>query len=160
MSILTRIASDGMPIEMTDCTMDKSHTKLSVIAPTYKRYPERAGKTITVDPCWEITYDGRGYFASMKKTSGKVAAPKHNFAFVNEAAGDKEVPAMGTFYKDCTASSDDGILFTVYDGATNFVCKVNVVTKEIIPNVGDLSDKCLVDRMTSYGEAFLKAYLK
>ena len=160
MSILTRIASDGMPIEMTDCTMDQSHTKLSVIAPTYKRYPERAGKTITVDPCWEITYDDRGYFASMKNTGGKVAAPKHNFAFVNEAAGDKEVPAMGTFYKNCTASSDDGILFTIYDGATNFVCKVNVITKEIIPNVGDLSDKCLVDRMTSYGEAFLKAYLK
>ena len=128
MSILTRIASDGMPIEMTDCTMDKSHTKLSVIAPTYKRYPERAGKSITVDPCWEITYDDRGYFAFMKNTGGKVAAPKHNFAFVNEAAGDKEVPAMGTFYKDCTASSDDGILFTVYDGATNFVCKVNVIT--------------------------------
>ena len=50
MAILTRIASDGMPIEMTDCTMDKSHTKLAIIAPTYKRYPERAGKTITVDP--------------------------------------------------------------------------------------------------------------
>ena len=49
MSILTRIASDGMPIEMTDCTMDASHTKLSIIAPTYKRYPERAGKTITVE---------------------------------------------------------------------------------------------------------------
>ena len=160
MSILTRIASDGMPIEMTDCTMDKSHTKLSVIAPTYKRYPERAGNTITVDPCWEITYDDRGYFAFMKNTGGKVAAPKHNFAFVNEEVGDKEVPAMGTFYKDCTASSDDGILFTVYDGATNFVCKVNVITNEIIPNVGDLSDKDLVDRMTSYGEAFLKAYLK
>ena len=160
MSILTRIASDGMPIEMTDCTMDKSHTKLSVIAPTYKRYPERAGKTITVDPCWEITYDDRGYFASMKNTSGNITAPKCNFAFVNEAVGDKEVPAMGTFYKDCTASSDDGILFTVYDGATNFVCKVNVITKEIIPNVGDPTDKDHVAYMTSYGEAFLKAYLK
>ena len=160
MSILTRIASDGMPIEMTDCTMDKSHTKLSVIAPTYKRYPDRAGKTITVDPCWEITYDDRGYFVFMKNTGGHVSVPKHNFAFVNEAVGDEEVPSMGTFYKDCTASSDDGILFTVYDGATNFVCKVNVITNEIIPNVGDLSDKCLVDRMTSYGEAFLKAYLK
>lgn len=160
MSILTRIASDGMPIEMTDCTMGASHTKLSIIAPTYKRYPERAGKTITVDPCWEITYDDLGYFASMKNTGGHVSVPKHNFAFVNEAVGDEEVPAMGTFYKDCTASSDDGILFTVYDGATNFVCKVNVITNEIIPNVGDLSDKCLVDRMTSYGEAFLKAYLK
>lgn len=160
MSILTRIASDGMPIEMTDCTMDKSHTKLSVITPTYKRYPERAGKTITVDPCWEITYDDRGYFAFMKNTGGHVSAPKHNFAFVNEAVGDKEVPAMGTFYKDCTASSDDGILFTVYDGATNFVCKVNVITNEIIPNVGDLTDNVLVSYMTSYGEAFLKAYLK
>ena len=160
MSILTRIASDGMPIEMTDCTMDKSHTKLSVISPTYKRYPERAGKTITVDPCWEITYDGRGYFAFMKNTGGKVAAPKHNFAFVNEAVGDKEVPAMGTFYKDCTASSDDGILFAIYDGATNFVCKVNVVTKEIIPNVGDPTNKDLVAYMTSYGDAFLKSYLK
>ena len=160
MSILTRIASDGMPIEMTDCTMDKSHTKLSVIAPTYKHYPERAGKTITVDPCWEITYDDRGYFAFMKNTSGKVTAPKCNFAFVNEAVGDKEVLAMGTFYKDCTASSDDGILFTVYDGATNFVCKVNVITKEIIPNVGDPTDKDHVAYMISYGEAFLKAYLK
>lgn len=160
MSILTRIASDGMPIEMTDCTMDKSHTKLSVIAPTYKRYPERAGKTITVDPYWEITYDDRGYFAFMKNTSGHIYAPVHNFAFVNEAAGDKEVPAMGTFYKDSTASSDDGILWTVYDGATNFVCKVNVITKEIIPNVGDLTDKDHVSYMSSYGEAFLKDYLK
>ena len=114
MSILTRIASDGMPIEMTDCTMDKSNTKLSVIAPTYKRYPDRAGKTISVDPCWEITYDNRGYFAFMKNTGGHVSAPNHNFAFVNEAAGDKEVPAMGTFYKDCTASSDQYTGFPVY----------------------------------------------
>ena len=83
MAILTRIASDGMPIEMTDCTMDKAHTKLAVIAPTYKRYPERAGKTITVDPCWEITYDDRGYFASMKNTGGKVAAPKHNLSLIH-----------------------------------------------------------------------------
>lgn len=157
MAILTRIASDGMPIEMTDCTMDKAHTKLSIIAPTYKRYPERAGKTITVDPCWEITYDGRGYFASMKNTGGKVAAPKHNFAFVNEAAGDAQVPVMGTYYKDCTASSDDGILFTIYDGATNFVCLANIVTKEVIPNVGDPSDKKHFAYMSSYGEAFLAA---
>lgn len=159
MAILTRIASDGMPIEMTDCAMDKAHTKLAVIAPTYKRYPERAGKTITVDPCWEITYDDRGYFASMKNTGGKVVAPKHNFAFVNEAAGDVKVPGVGTYYKDCTASSDDGILFTIYDGATNYACLANTVTKEIIPNVGDPSDKKHVEYMCSYGEAFLKAYL-
>ena len=157
MAILTRIASDGMPIEMTDCTMDKAHTKLAIIAPTYKRYPERAGKTITVDPCWEITYDDRGYFASMKNTGGKVAAPKHNFAFINEAAGD--VPGMDVYYKDCTASSDDGILFTIYDGATNFVCLANTVTKEVVPNVGDPTDKKHVEYMSSYGEAFLKAYL-
>lgn len=159
MAILTRIASDGMPIEMTDCTMDKSHTKLAIIAPTYKRYPERAGKTITVDPCWEITYDDRGYFASMKNTGGKVVTPKHNFAFVNEAAGDVKVPGVGTYYKDCTASSDDGILFTIYDGATNYVCLANTVTKEVIPNVGDPSDKKHVEYMCSCGEAFLKAYL-
>ena len=160
MSILTRIASDGMPIEMTDCTMDASHTKLSIITPTYKRYPERAGKTITVDPCWEITYDDLGYFASMKNIGGKVSVPAHNFAFVNDFVGDEIVSVMGTYYKDSTASSDDGVLWTIYDGAINFVCRVNVVTKEIIPNVGDLSNKGLVDRMTSYGEAFLKAYLK
>ena len=159
MAILTRIASDGMPIEMTDCTMDKAHTKLAVIAPTYKRYPERAGKTITVEPGWEVTYDDRGYFASMKNTAGKVAAPKHNFAFVNDFVGDEMVPVVGTYYKDATASSDDGILWTVYDGATNYVCLVNSATKEIIPNVGNSTDKSLVDRMTSYGEAFLKAYL-
>lgn len=159
MAILTRIASDGMPIEMTDCTMDKAHTKLAVIAPTYKRYPERSGKTITVDPCWEITYDDRGYFASMKNIGGKVAAPAHNFAFVNDFVGDEVVSVVGTYYKDATASSDDGVLWTVYDGATNYVCRVNVVTKEIVPNVGDLSNKGLVDRMTSYGEAFIKAYL-
>ena len=159
MAILTRIASDGMPIEMTDCTMDKAHTKLAVIAPTYKSYPERAGKTITVDPCWEITYDDRGYFASMKNTGGKVAAPKHNFAFVNAAAGDVKVPGMDVYYKDCTASSDDGILFTIYDGATNFVCLANIVTEEVIPNAGDPTDKKHVEYMSSYGEAFLKAYL-
>lgn len=160
MSILTRIASDGMPIEMTDCTMDASHTKLSIISPIYKRYPERAGKTITVDPCWEITYDDLGYFASMKNIGGKVVAPAYNFAFVNDFVGDEIVPVIGTYYKDSTASSDDGVLWTVYDGAINYVCRVNVVTKEIVPNVGDLSDKCLVDRMTSYGAAFLEAYLK
>lgn len=160
MSILTRIASDGMPIEMTDCTMDASHTKLSIIAPTYKRYPERAGKTITVDPCWEITYDGLGYFVSMKNTGGHVSVPKYNFAFVNDFVGDEIVSVIGTYYKNSTASSDDGVLWTIYDGATNYVCRVNVVTKEIVPNVGDLSNKGLVDRMTSYGEAFLKAYLK
>ena len=159
MAILTRIASDGMPIEMTDCTMDKAHTKLAVIAPTYKRYPDRAGKTITVDPCWEITYDDRGYFASMKNTGGKVHAPAHGFAFVNEAAGDAQVPVMGTYYKDSTASSDDGVLWTIYDGATNFVCLANAVTKEVVPNVGDPSDKKHVAYMSSYGEAFLKAYL-
>ena len=160
MSILTRIASDGMPIEMTDCAMGASHTNLSVIAPTYKRYLERAGKTITVDPCWEITYDDLGYVASMKNIGGHVSVPKYNFAFVNDFVGDEIVSVIGTYYKDSTASSDDGVLWTIYDGAINFVCRVNVVTKEIIPNVGDLSNKGLVDRMTSYGEAFLKAYLK
>ena len=49
MSILTRIASDGMPIEMTDCTMDKSHTKLSLIAPTHKRYPEVLRRIVFYD---------------------------------------------------------------------------------------------------------------
>lgn len=158
MAILTRIASDGMPIEMTNTTMDKSHTKLAVIAPTHKCYPERAGKTITVEPCWEVTYDDRGYFASMKNTAGKVSVPAHNFAFVNDFVGDEMVPVVGTYYKDATASSDDGILWTVYDGATNYVCRVNVVTKEIVPNVGNSNDKALVARMISYGEAFLKAF--
>ena len=102
-----------------------------------------------------MTYDDRGYYASMKNTGGKVVAPKHNFAFVNEAAGDAQVPVMGTYYKNCTASSDDGILFAIYDGATNFVCLANVVTKEVIPNVGDPSDKKHVAYMSSYGEAFL-----
>ena len=74
-------------------------------------------------------------------------------------AGDVKVPGVGTYYKDCTASSDDGILFTIYDGATNYVCLANTVTKEIIPNVGDPSDKKHVEYMCSYGEAFLKAYL-
>ena len=160
MSILTRIASDGMPIEMTDCTMDKSHTKLSLIAPTHKRYPERAGKIITVDPCWEVTYDDLGYPCLIKNTGGHVAAPNHHFAFVNETAGDVKVPGMDIYYKDCTASSDDGILWTIYDGATNYVCLANIVTKEIIPNIGDSTDKNHIAYMTSYGEAFLKAYLK
>lgn len=159
MAILTRIASDGMPIEMTDCTMDKAHTKLSLIAPTHKRYPERAGKTITVDPCWEVTYDDRGYPCFTKNIGGHVAAPNHRFAFVNEAAGDVKVPGMDIYYKDCTASSDDGILWTIYDGATNFVCLANTVTKEVIPNAGDPTDKKHVAYMSSYGEAFLKAYL-
>lgn len=160
MATFTRIASDGQPIEMTDCTMDKDKMKLSIVAPTYKRYPERAGKTITVEPCWEVTYNQNGYFASMKNTGGKIKLPAHNVSFVNEAVGDEKVPAIGTYYKDATASSDDGVLFTVYDGATNFVCRVNAVTHEIIPNVGNPNDKELVARMTSYGEAFIKNFCK
>lgn len=160
MSILTRIASDGMPIEMTDCTMDKSHTKLSLIFPAGKRYPERAGKTITVDPCWEITYDDRGYQCRIMNIGGHVAPSDHRFAFVNEAAGDVKVPGSDIYYKDCTSSSDDGILWTIYDGATNYVCLANTVTKEVIPNIGDSTDKKHIEYMTSYGEAFLKVYLK
>ena len=159
MAILTRIASDGMPIEMTDCTMDKAHTKLSIIAPTCKRYPERAGKTITVEPCWEITYDGKGFVSVMKKTDGGLVAPKMNFAFVNESVGDEKASSTGAYYKNATAHSDDAVLWTVYDGATNYVCLTNVVTKEIVPNAGNPNDKELIARLSSYGEAFLKAYL-
>lgn len=158
MAILTRIASDGMPIEMTNTTMDKAQLKLSVIAPTHKRCIERAGKTVTVEPFWEVSYNENGYVSSIKKVVTGSPAPLKVIPFVNEAVGDEKVEGMGTYYKDCTASTDDGVIYAVYDGATNYVCNVNIVTKEIIPNVGNSNDKALVARMTSYGEAFLKAF--
>lgn len=158
MAILNRIASDGEPVEMTDCTMDKDKMKLSVIAPTHKHCPERADKTITVIPCWEVSYNDKGYFASAKNISEEAIPPMYNFAFVNEAVGDEKVPIIGTYYKNATASSDDGVVFTVYDGATNEVCIANTITKEVTPNIGDSNDKELAARMNSYGKAFLMAY--
>ena len=146
MSKLTRIASDGKPVTLTDTTPD-GKTKLSIIAPTMERDISRANTTITVDPCWELVYDANGYCVKCINIGGKVKAPKTSTTFRNEKANEG--------WKDCTASSDDGAEFTLYDGKQNYVAKVNIVTGEQTLNVGDSNDKELVALMQSYVNAFL-----
>ena len=58
-------------------------------------------------------------------------------------------------WKDCTASSDDGVEFSLYDGKQNYVAKVNIVTGEQTLNAGDPNNKELVALMQSYVNAFL-----
>ena len=147
MAIFTRIASDGKPIEMTDRTFPDGKTKLSLIHPTMARDISRAGKTVKVQPCWEVEYDENGYAVKCTNVGGNVKAPARNLAFRNEAVKEG--------WKDCVASSDDGAEFTLYDGKQNYVAKVNIVTGEQTLNVGDSSDKELVALMQSYVNAFL-----
>ena len=145
MAIFTRIASDGKPIEMTD--VSNTGMKLSVVAPTMARDISRAGKTVKVQPCWEVEYDENGYAVKCTNVGGNVKAPARNLAFRNEAVKEG--------WKDCVASSDDGAEFTLYDGKQNYVAKVNIVTGEQTLNVGDSNDKELVALMQSYVNAFL-----
>ena len=144
MAIFTRIASDGKPIEMTD---RDGKTKLSIIKPTMARDISRAGKTVEVQPCWKVEYDENGYAVKCINVGGNVKAPARNLAFRNEAVKEG--------WKDCVASSDDGVEFTLYDGKQNYVAKVNIVTGEQTLNVGDSNDKELVALMQSYVNAFL-----
>ena len=150
MAIFTRIASDGKPIEMTD--VSNTGMKLSVVAPTMARDISRAGKTIKVQPCWEVEYDENGYAVKCTNVGGNVKAPARNLAFRNEAVKEG--------WKDCVASSDDGAEFTLYDGKQNYVAKVNIVTGEQALNVGDSNDKELVALMQSYVNAFLAVLSK
>ena len=149
MAIFTRIASDGKPIEMTD---RDGKTKLSIIKPTMARDISRAGKTVKVQPCWEVEYDENGYAVKCTNVGGNVKAPARNLAFCNEAVKEG--------WKDCVASSDDGVEFTLYDGKQNYVAKVNIVTGEQTLNVGDSNDKELVALMQSYVNAFLAVLSK
>ena len=84
MAIFTRIASDGKPIEMTD--VSNTGMKLSVVAPTMARDISRAGKTVKVQPCWEVEYDEHGYAVKCSNVGGNVKAPARNLAFRNEKA--------------------------------------------------------------------------
>lgn len=152
MAIFTRIASDGKPIEMTDRTYPDGKTKLSIIKPTMARDISRAGKTVKVQPCWEVEYDENGYAVKCTNVGGNVKAPKLNMAFRNEAADEG--------WKDCTAHSDDGAEFTLYDGKQNYVAKVNIITGEQTLNVGNPNDKELVALMQSYVNAFLAVFGK
>ena len=146
MSKLTRIASDGKPVTLTDTTSD-GKTKLSIIAPTMERDISRANTTITVDPCWELVYDANGYCVKCTNIGGKVKAPKTSTTFRNEKANEG--------WKDCTAVSDDSVIYTLYDGKQNYVAKVNIVTGEQTLNAGDPNNKELVALMQSYVNAFL-----
>lgn len=152
MAIFTRIASDGKPIEMTDRTYPDGKTKLSIIKPTMARDISRAGKTVKVQPCWEVEYDENGYAVKCTNVGGNVKAPARNLAFRNEAVKEG--------WKDCVASSDDGAEFTLYDGKQNYVAKVNIVTGEQTLNVDDSNDKELVALMQSYVNAFLAGFGK
>ena len=152
MAIFTRIASDGKPIEMTDRTFPEGKTKLAIIHPAIARDISRAGKTVKVQPCWEVEYDENGYAVKCTNVGGNVKAPARHLAFRNEAVKEG--------WKDCVASSDDGAEFTLYDGKQNYVAKVNIVTGEQTLNVGDSNDKELVALMQSYVNAFLAVLSK
>ena len=80
MSKLTRIASDGKPVTLTDTTPD-GKTKLSIIAPTMERDISRANATITVDPCWELVYDANGFCVKCTNIGGKVKPPQNLYHF-------------------------------------------------------------------------------
>lgn len=149
MSKLTRIASDGKPVTLTDTTTN-GKTKLSIIAPTMERDISRANTTITVDPCWELVYDANGYCVKCTNIGGKVKVPKISTTFRNEKADEG--------WKDCTAFSDDGVEFTLYDGKQNYVAKVNVASGAAELNVGNKNDKDLVALMQSYVDAFMEQY--
>ena len=149
MATYKRIASDGRPIEVTDTTPD-GKTKLSIIAPTMERDISRANTTITVDPCWELVYDANGYCVKCTNIGGKVKAPKTSTTFRNEKANEG--------WKDCTAVSDDSVIYTLYDGKQNYVAKVNVASGAAELNVGNKNDKELVALMQSYVDAFMEQY--
>ena len=70
------------------------------------------------------------------------------------------VVMLTAFYgwKDCTAVSDDSVIYTLYDGKQNYVAKVNVASGAVDLNVGNKNDKDLVALMQSYVDAFMERY--
>lgn len=64
MSKLTRIASDGRPIEVTNTPAglsENSGVKNSIVQPVMARDISRAGTEVYVAPCYKLTYDADGY---------------------------------------------------------------------------------------------------
>lgn len=65
---ITRIASDGRPIEVTDTPAGLSESagiKNSVKQPVMARDISRAGTEVYVAPCYRLTYDADGYCVKM-----------------------------------------------------------------------------------------------
>ena len=70
MSKLTRIASDGKPIEVTDIPYGLSESagiKNSIVQPVMARDISRAGTEIYVLPQYKLTYDEDGYCVKKEK---------------------------------------------------------------------------------------------
>lgn len=145
MAAITRIASDGKPITMTD-TVIGGKMKLCTIMPAMERDEDRAGKMVTVKPFWAVTYDENGYAVKCERIGNDVGV-KRTITFINEAVEPE--------YSACTAVSDDFVNYTIYDGKQNFIAKVNVATGETELNVGNKEDADLTARAQSYVEAFL-----
>lgn len=152
MAIRNRIASDGMPIAMTDS--DYRGVKLSIIYPANVCYPERAGKTITVDPCWRITYNEKGYKEKVENMSGTPAGPARSITFVNEAVKNEG----DLLFQNGYASSDDGAIWAVFDGAGNLMGHFDLTQDE--PMYELTGDEALVERKMSFYYAFKEEYCK
>ena len=67
-------------------------------------------------------------------------------------------PTANDGWKDCTAVSDDSVIYTLYDGKQNYVAKVNIASGAAELNVGNKNDKELVALMQSYVDAFMEQY--
>ena len=91
-----------------------------------------------------------GYCVKCTNIGGKVKVPKTSTTFRNEKANEG--------WKDCTAVSDDSVIYTLYDGKQNYVAKVNVASGAVELNVGNKNDKELVALMQSYADAFIEQY--
>lgn len=145
MAMITRIASDGKPITMTD-TVIGGKMKLGIIMPAMERDEARAGKTVTVEPFWAVTYDEHGYAVKCEHVGGEGKANRA-ITFINETVEPE--------YSACTAVSEDFVNYTIYDGKQNYIAKVNVATGETELNVGNKEDAELMARAQSYVDAFL-----
>lgn len=145
MAAITRIASDGKPITMTD-TVIGGKMKRGIIMPAMERDEERAGKTVTVDPFWAVTYDENGYAVKCEHI-GSDGKANRAVTFINEAVEPE--------YSACTAVSEDFVNYTIYDGKQNYIAKVNIATGETELNVGNKEDSELTARAQSYVDAFL-----
>ena len=76
----------------------------------------------------------------MKKNDFEIK-PEQVVNFINPKVGDE--------YKNSTAIIE-GDVYTIYDGMQNYIAKFNCKTGEINLNVGDKSNKDLVDMFMSY----------
>lgn len=68
--VSNRMASDGKEVKVTDIPRgldEKSGIKNSRTVPLMERDISRAGQTIRVKPCWELTYDEDGYCVKCEK---------------------------------------------------------------------------------------------